>query len=176
MIINELTRVAYHEAGHAVMHFECRVQVKNISIVPCDNILGMVASVQTGPQDPFDIQFLLNQFLPSESFARKRIKILLAGKVAEGKILGHDVALREAVHSGFREFHAGKPIGEKIRLNGGFEVLFRSRNSHCHTPLYQEFPHSFNRQYATGREKPLKTIRSETKLQWSTQFPVNDFN
>lgn len=76
-----LTRIAYHEAGHAVMAHDLRQRIKSVSIVVAEESLGRVMSSRfVNPDDP-------DAPLYSESrnrFLRERAAmVLLAGDVAE---------------------------------------------------------------------------------------------
>jgi hypothetical protein len=71
----ELARIAYHEAGHAVMHLINKKRFKKITTIPNDKHLGAV------------MDYGVNDWAPSYN-PDKEVMIYFAGEIAENKYSG----------------------------------------------------------------------------------------
>jgi ATP-dependent Zn protease len=92
--ISQLTKTAYHEAGHAVVALRLRQPVKRVSILPDETGLGrvtfsgfqkLIEAVNNGDDGPRE-----------ERRAQRIIMLVFAGHLATEKLCGRSMALRQA--------------------------------------------------------------------------------
>jgi len=84
--LSDRERVAYHEAGHAVMRYELRLPFKRVSIVPDGETLT-VGRVQH--QYPPTFRPDCNTDLRTEGRIKHEVMAALAGELAETYATGH---------------------------------------------------------------------------------------
>jgi hypothetical protein len=92
-----LERVAFHEAGHAVVAHLLRRKLTRVSIVPSEEFLGFVGTGPLGTS--FDPELDMNG--RARRVIEREAQIFLAGNAAESVLVGHQV--RHGMHHDFEQ-------------------------------------------------------------------------